>query len=64
MAAALRELAILPQSRERLASAAAEIVAERYGVPFEATRGGPETMYPEYRNKLKGATAKLVNASR
>ncbi len=37
---------------------------ERYGVPFEATRGGAETMYPEYRNKLKGATAKLVNASR
>jgi hypothetical protein len=38
--------------------------AERYGVPFEATRGGPETMYPEYRKKLKGANAKLVNASR
>ncbi|HEX4274483.1 MAG TPA: hypothetical protein VHZ74_03965 [Bryobacteraceae bacterium] len=37
---------------------------ERYGVPFEATRGGPETMYPEYRNKLKGAAAKLVNATR
>jgi hypothetical protein len=37
---------------------------ERYGVPFDATRGGPETMYPEYRRKLKGAAAKLVNASR
>ena len=27
--------------------------ARRYGVPFEATRGGAETMYPEYRLKLK-----------
>jgi hypothetical protein len=25
----------------------------RYGIPFEATRGGAETMYPEYRLKLK-----------
>jgi len=24
-----------------------------YGVPFEASRGGAETMYPEYRKKLK-----------
>jgi hypothetical protein len=38
--------------------------ADRYGVPFEATRGGPETMYPEYRKKLKNAAAKLVNATR
>jgi hypothetical protein len=37
---------------------------ERYGVPFEATRGGADTMYPEYRNKLKGASAKFVNAAR
>ena len=34
--------------------------ADRYGVPREATRGGAETMYPEYRKKLKGAKAKLV----
>jgi len=27
--------------------------SESYGVPFEATRGGAETMYPEYRKKLK-----------
>jgi hypothetical protein len=27
--------------------------AARYGVPYEATRGGAETMYPEYRKKLK-----------
>jgi len=26
---------------------------ESYGVPFAATRGGAETMYPEYRKKLK-----------
>jgi hypothetical protein len=27
--------------------------SEEYGVPYEASRGGPETMYPEYRKKLK-----------
>ena len=27
--------------------------SQRYGLPFEATRGGAETMYPEYRKKLK-----------
>ena len=26
---------------------------ERWGIPFEATRGGAETMYPEYQLKLK-----------
>jgi hypothetical protein len=31
---------------------------ERYGVPFEATRGGAETMYPEYRKKMKGVMGK------
>ncbi len=30
--------------------------SETYGVPFEATRGGAETMYPEYRKKLKTMT--------
>jgi hypothetical protein len=34
--------------------------ADRHGVPREAARGGAETMYPEYRKKLKGATAKLA----
>jgi hypothetical protein len=24
-----------------------------FGIPVEATRGGAETMYPEYRQKLK-----------
>ena len=32
---------------------------QRYGVPYEATRGGAETMYPEYRKKLKGAVGKF-----
>jgi hypothetical protein len=32
--------------------------AARYGIPPEATRGGPETMYPEYMKKLK--TMKLL----
>ena len=27
--------------------------SEQYGIPFEATRGGAETMYPEYQKKLK-----------
>ena len=31
---------------------------ERYGVPYEATRGGAETMYPDYRKKLKGVMGK------
>lgn len=28
--------------------------ANYYGLPFEATRGGAETLYPEYRQKLTG----------
>jgi hypothetical protein len=27
--------------------------ADKYGLPFEATRGGAETMYPDYRFRLK-----------
>jgi len=30
--------------------------SEEYGIPFEATRGGAETMYPEYQKKLKQMT--------
>ena len=26
--------------------------SEWYGLPFEATRGGAETLYPEYHKKL------------
>jgi hypothetical protein len=29
---------------------------DEYGVPFEAARGGAETMYPEYQKKLKQMT--------
>jgi len=32
---------------------------ERYGVPFEATRGGAETMYPDYRKKMQGVVGKF-----
>jgi hypothetical protein len=28
--------------------------ANWYGLPYEATRGGAETLYPEYRAKLGG----------
>ena len=31
--------------------------AERYHIPFAATRGGAETAYPEYAAKLRAATA-------
>ena len=27
--------------------------AAKYGLPAQAVLGGPETMYPEYRQKLK-----------
>jgi hypothetical protein len=27
--------------------------ADKHDLPFEATRGGPETMYPDYRFKVK-----------
>lgn len=32
--------------------------AQRYGLPFEATQGGAETQYPEYRKKLAELMAK------
>jgi hypothetical protein len=28
-------------------------MTENYNIPLEAVVGGPETMYPEYRKKLK-----------
>ena len=31
---------------------------DRWGVPPEAARGGPETMYPEYRKKLPPTVTK------
>jgi hypothetical protein len=30
-------------------------VTEKHNIPLEAVLGGPETMYPEYRKKLKDA---------
>ena len=38
--------------------------AERHGILFEATRGGAETMYPEYRQKLSAAAALRGGATR
>ena len=32
--------------------------AERFNLPLEATLGGAQTMYPEYRSKLKNAAGK------
>jgi len=29
------------------------VFAARYGLPYEAARGGPETLYPEYMEKMK-----------
>jgi len=31
--------------------------ANKYELPYEATRGGPQTMYPEYSAKISGAAA-------
>jgi hypothetical protein len=31
--------------------------ADWYGLPYEATRGGAETLYPEYREKMKAYKA-------
>ena len=28
-------------------------ITDRFGTPFEARQGGPETMYPEYIAKMK-----------
>jgi hypothetical protein len=38
--------------------------AEWYGLPFEATRGGAETMYPEYRRTLKQTFSTLDRCTR
>jgi hypothetical protein len=38
--------------------------AEWYGIPFEATRGGAETMYPEYRRTLKQTFSTLDRCTR
>jgi hypothetical protein len=38
--------------------------ANWYGVPFEATRGGAETMYPEYRSKMPQTFSTLDRCGR
>ena len=37
--------------------------AKRFGLPFEATRGGAATMYPEYARVLKAGPAAVAAAS-
>jgi hypothetical protein len=32
--------------------------AGKHGLPVDATRGGAETMYPEYLARMRGATAR------
>jgi hypothetical protein len=44
---------ILPGKNDMLSE-----FTDRWGVPPEAARGGPETMYPEYRKKIKPTTVK------
>jgi hypothetical protein len=34
--------------------------ADKHGIPYEATRGGAETMYPDYRFKVKELTRNSV----
>jgi hypothetical protein len=41
-----------------------EEFSQWYGLPFEATRGGAETMYPEYRQKLKQTFSTLDRCTR
>lgn len=41
-----------------------EEFAKRFGLPFEATRGGAETMYPEYARALRSGAAAVSSASR
>jgi hypothetical protein len=38
--------------------------AQFYGLPYEATRGGAETMYPEYRSKMGAPAAIQENCTR
>ncbi len=39
-------------------------VAEWYGLPYEATRGGAETLYPEYRQKMSKPEKPRVSCER
>ena len=37
--------------------------ADRHGLPHEAARGGAETMYPEYREKMAGKAVTIATAA-
>jgi hypothetical protein len=37
--------------------------AEKHGIPFEATQGGRETIYPEYELKLQKMLANMPKAA-
>jgi hypothetical protein len=36
----------------------------KFGIPFEATRGGAETMYPEFMEKMKTMTPAKAKAAK
>jgi hypothetical protein len=38
--------------------------AKKYGLPLEATRGGAETMYPEYVQRIKNLPPPPARASK
>jgi hypothetical protein len=38
--------------------------AKRCGLPVEATRGGAQTMYPDFRDKIGNITSKCIAAQR
>jgi hypothetical protein len=40
-----------------------EEFAQQVGLPFEATRGGKETTYPEYQSKLRELLSKMPKRS-
>jgi hypothetical protein len=48
----------LPGANDQLKEFAAQ-----FGLPFEATRGGKETTYPEYQRTLKALMAKMPRAA-
>jgi hypothetical protein len=45
-------------------NAAVKEAIENYGVPEEATRGGAEMMYPEYRKQMKQTSSSLDRCKR
>jgi hypothetical protein len=35
-------------------------MTKKFGVPREAALGAPETLYPEYRKKMKASSVRLA----